>query len=334
VVTTQPTEVVVELSAVPRMDSLGGAWLVRVAERLRQAGISLRIEGAQGQVQDFLRLIGATLYTSAPPPARRPGFFETLGDTVFVATAEAREALVLAVDTVYWTFLAPFTRHGLRWGSLLDELVRIGIRATFIVLLMNVLLGMVIALMSAAQLRQFGAEIFVADLVVIAFARELGPMMTAIIVAARSGSAITAELATMVVQEEIDALKSMGFNTAQFLVAPKCWAMLLAMPLLTVLAMLAGTLGGLEMGVFHLGIDAQTWIHETLTWVTVRDVVQGVSKSVVFGMTIVCVGCHNGLRVRGGAQGVGSATTRAVVMDVVLIVIWDMIFALFFEFVV
>jgi phospholipid/cholesterol/gamma-HCH transport system permease protein len=333
-VTARPAEVVIDLSAVLRMDSLGGAWLSRTTALLRQAGIVFRLEGAQGQVRDFLRLIGPTLSTSPPLLPRQPGFFETLGDAVFAAVAEGREVLGLFVETVYWACLAPFVGKGLRWRSLVEELATIGVRATFIVVLMNFLLGLVIALMSAAQLRQFGAEIFVADLVAIAFARELASMMTAVIVSARSGSAITAELATMVVQEEIDALKSMGLNTAQFLVAPKFWAMLLAMPALTVLAMFAGTLGGMEMGVLHLGIDVHTWVRETLSWVSVRDVMQGLTKSLVFGATIVFMGCHNGLRVRGGAQGVGTATTRAVVMDVVLIVIWDMLFALLFEFVV
>jgi phospholipid/cholesterol/gamma-HCH transport system permease protein len=224
--------------------------------------------------------------------------------------------------------------QGLRWHKLVEELAAIGVRATFLVVLMNVLMGLVIALMSAAQLRQFGAEIFVADLVGIAFARELAALMTAIIVTARSGSAITAELATMVVQEEIDALKSMGFNVAQFLVVPKFWAMLLAMPALTLLAMLAGFVGGLEMGVWWLGINPQNWLRETLARVTLQDVWQGLVKSLVFGVAIVFTGCHNGLRVRGGAQAVGQATTRAVVMDVVFIVILDMLFALFFEFVV
>jgi phospholipid/cholesterol/gamma-HCH transport system permease protein len=137
----------------------------------------------------------------------------------------------------------------------------------------------------------------------------------------------------MVVQEEIAALRSMGLNTAQFLVVPKFLAMLVAMPALTVLGMLAGSVGGMEVGVLHLGISVQAWLHEALTWVTLRDVVLGLSKSVVFGATIVFIGCHNGLRVQGGAQGVGVATTRAVVTDVVLIVVWDMLFALLFEFV-
>ncbi len=330
----QPSEVVIDLSAVPAMDSLGGAWLSRTAELLRTNAIAIRLDGAQGQTRDFLVLISPTLDTPPPPPPRCPGFFEGIGATALSGLTELRDVYALLIDTIYWACLAPFTRKGLRWQSAIDELGRIGVQATFIVLLMNALLGLVIALMSAAQLRQFGAEIFVADLVVIAFTRELGPMMTAIIVTARSGSAITAELATMVVQEEVDALKSMGLNTIQFLVAPKLLAMLVAMPALTVLAMLAGTLGGLEIGVLHLGIDAQTWIRETLAWVTLRDVWQGLVKSLVFGATSVLVGCHKGLRVRGGAQGVGSATSQAVVIDVVLIVVWDMIFALLFEFVI
>lgn len=330
----RPDEIVIDLSAVSRMDSLGGAWLSRTAELLRARAISMRLAGARGQTRDFLTLIGPTLDTAPPTPPRQPGFFEALGDTVLAAVNEIGDVWALIIDAIYWACLAPFTRNGLRWQSVIDELGRIGVRATFIVILMNVLLGLVIALMSAAQLRQFGAEIFVADLVVIAFTRELAPLMTAIIVTARSGSAITAEIATMVVQEEVDALRSMGLNTVQFLVAPKLWAMLIAMPALTVLAMLAGTLGGLEMGVLHLGIDVQTWIRETLAWVVLGDVWQGLIKSLVFGATIVFVGCHKGLRVRGGAQGVGSATTQAVVIDVVLIVVWDMIFALLFEFVI
>jgi phospholipid/cholesterol/gamma-HCH transport system permease protein len=330
----RPAEVLIELGAVSRLDSLGGAWLSRTAEVLRQASIPLRLEGAQGQVKDFLQLIHPTLDASPAPPPRQPGLFETIGDRAFASLAEGRDSLRLVVDTIYWAVLAPLTGKGLRWQSLMDELFSMGVRATFIVMLMNVLLGLVIALMSAAQLRQFGADIYVADLVAIAFARELAAMMTAIIVAARSGSAIAAELATMVVQEEIDALVSMGLNTAQFLVVPKFWAMLLALPALTVLGMFAGVLGGLELGVWYLGISAEIWVRETLAAVTLQDVLEGLSKSIVFGITIVFIGCHNGLRVRGGAQGVGRATTRAVVMDVVCIVILDMAFALFFEFVV
>jgi phospholipid/cholesterol/gamma-HCH transport system permease protein len=334
VLSSGTSEVRLELSAVSRMDSLGGAWLIRVSDAVRQAGLVLRLEGAQGQVRDFLQLIQATLDTAPPPPPRQVGMFEAMGEAVFAAVAEAKNIVALGIDTVYWGILAPCLGEGFRWRTVVEELAAIGVRATFLVVLMNALMGLVIALMSVAQLRQFGAEIFVADLVGIAFARELAPVMTAIIVIARSGSAITAELATMVVQEEVDALKSMGFNVAQFLVVPKFWAMLLAMPALTTLAMLAGFFGGLEMGVFILGISPQSWLHETLAAVTPRDIWQGLVKSVVFGITIVFTGCHNGLQVRGGAQAVGQATTRAVVMDVVFIVIQDMIFALFFEFVV
>lgn len=330
----RPAAVVIDLSAVPRMNSLGGAWLSQTAVALRQADIPWRIEGAQGQVEEFLQLIRPTFDTPPLPRLQRSGLFEALGAGAFASLTETRQALTLLVETIYWAMLAPLTGRGLRWQSLLEELAGMGARAVVIVALMNMLLGIVIAVLSAAQLRQFGALIYVADLVGIAFARELAALMTAIIVSARSGSAIAAELATMVVQEEIDALTSMGLHTAQFLIAPKLWAMLLALPALTVLAMFAGTLGGLAMGVWYLGLSSEAWMHEMLAAVTIPDVLEGLSKSVVFGATIVLVGCHNGLRVRGGAQGVGRATTRAVVTDVVCIIILDMLFALFFEFVV
>lgn len=334
VVAAKVSTVIVDLTAVPRMDSLGGAWLTRTAEIFRQAGIRWQLRGEHGQVQEFVRLIHASLATSPPSPPRRPGMFEAVGAAAFAAVAEARDALELLVDMLYWGILAPLTGKGLRWRPFVDELLVIGVRATGLVVLMNVLMGLVIALLSGAQLRQFGASVYVAGLVGIGFARELAPLMTAIIVAARSGAAVAAELATMVVQEEIDALRSMGFNPIRFLVAPKLWAILIALPTLTILAMCAGVAGGMILGVGLFEINPQTWLRQTVESVTLLDVVQGLVKSMVYGATIMFAGCHNGLRVRGGARGVGQATTRAVVMDVVFLVILDMLFALFFEFVV
>jgi len=158
----RPAEVVVDLAAVPCMDSLGGAWLSRTAEALRQAGVALHLAGARGQVAEFVALIRATLETPPPPPLRRPGVFEGLGDAVFTGLEGIRAAHALIVDMLYWAILAPLTGKGLRWHSLVEELASIGVRATLIVCLMNFLLGLVIALMSSAPLRQFGAGIYVA----------------------------------------------------------------------------------------------------------------------------------------------------------------------------
>jgi phospholipid/cholesterol/gamma-HCH transport system permease protein len=278
-------------------------------------------------VAELLALIRPSLATAAEGPAERVGLFEHVGGRAFDALAEARDALGLLVDTVYWSLLAPARGRGFRWAALLDELHEMGVHAIGIVALLNFLLGVIIALLSAQQVRDFGLTIYVADLVVVAFARELAAIMTGIIVSARTGAAITAELATMKVQEEIDALRTMGLNTAKFLIAPKLWALLLALPALTVVGMVAGHAGGVLIGIGLLGEAPVRWWNEMVAAATMSDILQGIGKSLIFAVIIALIGCHNGLRVLGGARGVGLATTRSVVMDVFLIIAADMIFA-------
>jgi len=325
-------EVEIDLSAVDFVDSMGGAWLARSMKAAREEEQTLRLTGAQGRVREILDLVmpGMEAETSE---AKRVGFFESVGETFFNALDEARQAGRLLIDTIYWAFLGPFEGKGFRWGSFIEEVHEMGIRAIGIVCLINWLLGLIIAILSAAQLRQFGASIFVADLVVIAFARELAPMMAAVVVSARSGAAIAAEISTMTVQEELDALRAMGMNPNKFLVAPKIWALFLSMPGLVLLANIAGNLGAFLLGITYLDITPQHWWQEIIGIVEVRDFVEGISKSFFFALIIVMVGCHNGFRVRGGARGVGLSTTRAVVMDITFLIIADMAFAILFNFV-
>ena len=160
---------------------------------------------------------------------------------------------------VYWTFIGPLEGRGLRWGLVAEELYEMGVRAIWINSIMNALLGLIVAMLSAAQLRTVGLDIYVADLTVIAFARELAAVMTAVVVSARTGAAIAAELATMKVQEEIDALRGMGLKVPQFLVAPKVLALLVAMPCLTVIAMYMGVLGGAGWGLGVRGFSGAVW---------------------------------------------------------------------------
>jgi phospholipid/cholesterol/gamma-HCH transport system permease protein len=188
--------------------------------------------------------------------------------------------------------------------------------------------------MSAAQLREFGLGIYVANLVMIGFTRELAAIMTAVVISARTGAAIAAELATMKVQEEIDALRGMGLHVPQFLVAPKLLALLIVQPCLTAIGMIAGLAGGMVWGVFVLEINAGAWLAQSRDAVTVRDISQGMFKSLAFAVVIVLIGCHNGLRVKGGSRGVGLMTTRSVVMDIFAIVVIDMMFALLFYYVI
>ena len=326
-------ELAVDLSGVEAMDTRGAAFLELASAAAHARGAELRLEGARGKVAELLRLVEPSFGPRAGEARERVGVLERLGGAAFDALAEAREAVGLGFDALYWSLLAPVHGLGLRWGALLDELHEIGVRAVGIVVLLNLLLGVIIALLSAAQLKQFGATIYVADLVLVAFARELGAVLTAVIVSARSGAAITAELATMKVQEEIDALRAMGLNAVRFLVAPKLWALVIAVPALTVLAMVAGNLGGSFVGLALLGEAPVRWWDQMVSAAVLGDFGQGLFKSVLFAVIIGLVACHNGLRVEGGARGVGLATTRSVVMDIFFVIVADMVFATAFFFV-
>lgn len=324
---------IVDLSATESVDTPGGAWLIEIAQWVRSKQGDFQLEGQKGTVADFMELIEPGLMPVAVETARREGYLEALGGLTLNGLAEAKDFFGLMVDAIYWTFLALFDGHGFRWGLFVDELHEMGVRAIRINCLMNFLLGLIIAMLSAAQLEQFGASIFVADLLVIAFARELGAIMTAVVVSARTGAAITAEIATMQVQEEIDALRGMGLNVNQFLVAPKVLALLVAMPCLVMLGMISGVIGGTLWGVAVMGVDFGAWTRELLAAAYLGDFFQGILKTLIFAVVIVLIGCHNGLHVTGGSRGVGLMTTRAVVWDIFAIITIDMAFAVVFYYV-
>lgn len=327
-------ELILDMAHTQAMDARGGAWLLAIADFARSRQASVRWEGQFGQVADFMGVIGNSLREGKKEPARRPGWLEHSGNLAIQVWSETREFVNLLIDAIYWTLIGPFEGRGFRWGLWMDELHEMGVRAIRINFTMNFLLGLTIAMMSAAQLRTFGLDIYVANLIMIGFARELAAIMTAVVVSARTGAAIAAELATMKVQEEIDALRGMGLSVAQFLVAPKLLALVLVMPCLTALGMIAGIAGGAVWGTLVLDIRLDAWLDQTLLAAQVDDIAQGMWKSLAFAVTIVLVGCHNGLRVTGGSRGVGLMTTRAVVMDIFAIVVIDMMFALLFYYVV
>jgi len=189
------------------------------------------------------------------------------------------------------------------------------------------LLGLVKAFMSSLQLQQFGANIYVASLVAVAMVSELGPIMTAIVVAGRSGSAFAAEIGTMKISEEIDALVAMGFNPTLFIVVPRIIASVIVVPMLTLFADLFAVAGGLVVGVFLLDLTANAYISQTLQALTLFEVCWGMLKSVVFALLIVWIGCLRGFQTRGGADAVGNSATSAVVSSIFLIILFDSIFA-------
>ena len=183
---------------------------------------------------------------------------------------------------------------------------------------------------SAYQLQQFGATIYVANLVAVSICRELSPLLTAIIITGRSGSAITAEIGTMKVSEEIDALKTMGLNPISYLVVPRTIAMLVMVPALTLIGDFVGVLGGYVISMATLDFTSVRYVNQTIDAIVFKDVASGLVKSFFFGLIIAMIGSYEGFKVQGGAEGVGKSTTQAVVVSIFLIIAADVIFTVFF----
>ncbi len=235
---------------------------------------------------------------------------------------------VLFLRTVYWLFSL-----GTRRRQVLEQMRMIGVASFPIVLLISFFTGMVLALQSAYQMQKVSAEMYIASLVALSMTRELGPVLTGLIVAGRCGAAITAELGTMKVTEQVDALESMSVNPVHYLVVPRFVAMIIMVPLLTIYADFFGILGGYVIGVGRLNISSSMYM--TMTWdpLAVKDVVTGLIKSLSFAALICLISCYEGLNSAGGAEGVGKATTSSVVKSFILIIIADCFFTALFYFI-
>jgi phospholipid/cholesterol/gamma-HCH transport system permease protein len=215
------------------------------------------------------------------------------------------------------------------WRELPATMDRAGADAVPIVVLINFLVGLAMAFQASAQLKRFGANLLVADLIGISVCRELGPLMTAIVVCGRSGASFAAELGFMKVNEEIDALRTMGFGPMRYLVLPRALALMLVVPLLTLLADVAGVLGGMVVGVANLDLTMRAYVNETLRAVSLWDVASGVIKSAVFALAVALISCQQGLATAGGAEGVGRSTTRTVVTTLLALILIDAVITIF-----
>jgi phospholipid/cholesterol/gamma-HCH transport system permease protein len=329
--TCQAEKLEIDLSSVTRIDSAGVAMLDLLQQAARDKGVPLSIIGKSASLT---RTITAFSLHAAPAAAvREPAtWFERLGEYGWSMGKEAISFLTLTADTLYYAALGLVRRKTQRKGEFTNQCMLIGMNAFPIVALIAFLIGFILALQSAAQLRQFGAAIYVADLIAISMTREMGPLITAIIFAGRSGSAIASEIATMVVTEETDALKSMGLNPVGYVLAPKFYAITIMMPLLTILSIIIGILGAMVIGYSYLDIGPQAFYQEVLTVLWLRDIVTGLLKSLVFAWIIVLTGAFYGFRVKGGSEAVGRATTAAVVASIFLVILADSLLGLIFYF--
>ncbi len=324
-------DISIDLSGVTAIDSAGVAFLDEIKSRYATSGRKIHFFNIPPTIQ---KAITSFSLTEVPlvSSRERAGFFESIGEKAIQFKNQFLYLLFLTADIFYWSIIGLFQRKGQREGSFVQQSVLIGVNALQIVALISFLIGLILALQSAAQLRQFGANIFVAHLIGIAMLREMGPIMTAIVVAGRSGSAITSEIATMVVTEEIDALKTMSLNPIRYVIVPKFHGITLTMPLLTILADLIGILGGFIIGITYLQLSATAFFNELVTVLIMKDVLTGLFKSIVFAWIIIIVACYFGLKVTGGSEGVGKATTASVVASIFFVIVADSILGLIFYF--
>jgi phospholipid/cholesterol/gamma-HCH transport system permease protein len=254
-------------------------------------------------------------------------FFIRIGDAT-IGHFDNMRYFISFLGSVILSFVYVLKRpKSIRMNDTITCMEKTGVNAVPIVALISFLLGLVMAFMSSLQLKQFGANLYVASLVSIAMVSELGPIMTAIIVAGRSGSAFAAEIGTMKISEEVDALFIMGFNPTTFLAVPRILAAMIVVPILTLFSDLFAIAGGLVIGILALDLTFNSYIAQTLKTLTLFEVLWGLSKSMIFAVIIAWIGCLRGFQTRGGADAVGNSATSAVVTSIFLIILFDSFFA-------
>jgi len=332
--TKAPISLIVDLSEVTYVDDFGVLVLIQLRHMMTAQSGSFSLIHVSDRVREILSLLHFDDLTEKIPLTRKqvPNIFIRLGDATLRHINDLRY-LTSFTGSVFLALLY-VCRHprSLRKEDTVLAMQKTGVDALPIVGLISFLLGLIIAFMSSVQLRQFGADIYVASLVSLAMTRELGPIMTAIIVAGRSGSAFAAEIGTMRISEEIDALFTMGFDPTRFLAIPKVIASLVVVPLLTLFSDVFAILGGLVVGVLMLDLTANAYMAQTFVTLAPFDVFLGVLKSAVFAFLISWIGCFRGFRVQGGAAGVGEATTSAVVSSIFLIILTDSVFSIILRY--
>jgi len=328
----QPQRVSVDASGLQEWDSSLVSFLVGLDDLCHLRGITFDRAGLPAGLNRLIELAEAVPEKKdARAAGLRASLIERLGN-VALLYGESSGKFIEFVGTVA-VALTNFVRGRARFrrSDLLEVIQGCGANALGIVSLISYLVGVILAFMGAVQLQQFGAAIYVADLVGIGLVREMGAMMTGIIMSGRTGAAFAAQIGTMKVTQEIDALTTMGISPIEFLVNPRMVALFLMMPLLCLYADFIGILGGATVGVTMLGLSLRTYLHETATAVTMTALVGGLFKSTVYGILIGLAGCYQGFECGESSSAVGDAATAAVVTAIVMIVVSCGIFAVLFH---
>ena len=321
-----------DLSAIDTLDT-AGAWLLYSSIKgLEAEGNQVAVVGASEQVNHLITLVGdKSESASNPPKPYFPGMLESIGRH---GSGQAKQYLEFLSFMGKLTIVAGqslIRPWRIRGALVIKELQAAGVNALPIVGLLAFLIGVVIAYQGGIVLQDYGAKIYVADIVGLSMVRELAPLITAIIVAGRTGSSYTAQIGTMMVTEEVDALRSIGISPLEMLVLPKLIALIIALPLLTVFADVMGLLGGMIMSNAMLDLNPVTFLFRLGEALTIQSYLSGIGKAPVFAAIIAAVGCFQGFRVFGSAGSVGRQTTISVVESIFLVIIVDALFSVAFS---
>jgi len=324
---TPNRSVVIEASGVVYCDGAGVAMLVDLLRQERSAAAPVTVRGLKPEFQTLLdQFDPAAFRPPAAAPPERLHAVEEIGRAALIVWRDMVTQIAFVGETSAALWFAIRHPDRVRWKDVWYTCEQVGANALPIVALISFLIGMIIAFQSAVPMRQYGAELFVADLVALAILRELGPLMTAILLAGRSGAAFAAEIGTMKVNEELNALTTMGLDPVRFLVVTRILAALLMVPLLTLFANIIGILGG-ALTMISFNIPILTYLREVDSLVDIKDLWAGMAKTPAFAILIAGIGCLRGLQTETGAAAVGISATRAVVSGIILLVVVDGVYA-------
>jgi phospholipid/cholesterol/gamma-HCH transport system permease protein len=320
-----------DMTDVEWVDGGAMALLAHFRCELYRRGGYAEFVNASESVQEIIRLYRGDQPVQARKRKRARGTLDQIGEATLVIVREVQ--VMLAFLGQLLRALLGVLKHpkSANLRELAPTMERTGADAVPIIVLINFLVGLVMAFQASRQLARFGANILVADLIGISITRELGPLMTAIVVSGRSGAAFAAELGSMKVNEEVDALRTMNLEPMRYLVAPRLFALMLVVPLLSLLADVVGILGGLVVAITSLELTPIAYLNQLQKAVTPWDIGSGVIKSVLFAIAIAVIACQQGLATEGGAEGVGRRTTSAVVSTLFALIVIDALFTVFFR---
>jgi phospholipid/cholesterol/gamma-HCH transport system permease protein len=324
-----------DLSGVEALDS-AGAWLIeRTRGTLADKGLSVSLDGLPAAFAPLfgrVERLGRPAPLPPPPPHRLSDVLARIGETTFVVGRRVRDLLEFFGAVLVTLARSMAQPRRIRFVSLISHIEQVGLNALPIVGLLSFLIGVVLAFQGIDQLSKFGAEVFTVNLVGISVLREMGVVLTAVVIAGRSGSAFTAQIGTMQVNEEVDAMRTLGLDPIEVLVLPRILALIIALPLLTFFANFVAIFGAALMLLVLIDLSIPSFLTQMNQAVTLTTFWIGLGKAPVFAFLIALVGCFEGLQVRGSAESVGRLTTLSVVESIFLVIVFDALFSVIFSY--